>query len=251
MRFDVVSLLPEMFVSLGHGLIGQAFQKKLAELHVHNPRQFTHDVHHTVDDRPFGGGDGMVLQAEPLARTLEAIRSTTVSQGPVILLSAHGEPISTRLCETLSKQEQLTLVCGRYGGVDQRFINQFVDRQVSVGDCVVSGGELPAMMLMDALLRLKPGVLGNEESARQESFYTGRLECPQFTRPREWRGQSVPPVLLSGNHSQMLQYQHLISVLVTEELRPDLLNEPEDVMKRAHRLKSQMSPAEKTSWGLK
>jgi tRNA (guanine37-N1)-methyltransferase len=255
MRFDVITIMPDMFLALQHGLVGQALRKQRWELRLHNPRQFAEDVHHTIDDRPFGGGDGMVMLAEPLTRAVSAVtddlNAHRVVSGPVIFMSAHGTPISTGLCEELSRQAQVTVVCGRYGGVDQRFLNAKIDLEVSVGDSIFSGGELPGMALIDGVVRLLPGVLGNPESARAESFYSGLLEAPQFTRPRELAGVRVPDVLLSGHHSEVTKWRKLVSILVTRQRRPELLHHVNKLdLQEAQILYDKMSSDERAALGL-
>lgn len=259
MRFDVVTLFPDVLLSLRHaGLIGQAIEKGLIQLHLHNPRQFATDSYKSVDDRPFGGADGMIMLAEPLAQTIELVSHECerqhIAQGPVIYLSPAGEKLTHSVCEKLHTFPQLTLVCGRYGGVDQRFIQKYVDLEISIGDYIVNGGELPAMVLIDSVSRLIPGVLGNQVSLREESFFSGLLEAPQFTRPREFAGLMVPDVLLSGNHAKIQKWTRLVSILLTEERRPDLLEKvpiSSEELHEAHELEKTMTSAEREACGLK
>jgi tRNA (guanine37-N1)-methyltransferase len=228
MRFDVVTLFPEFFAAFAKmGVIGQALHNHLLELHVINPRKFTSDVHQTVDDRPFGGGDGMILKPEPLAQAIEAIHQDVPSdrRGPVILLSAHGRTLDYRLVQELADAPQITLVCGRYGGVDQRFINRYVDFEVSIGDFIMSGGELGAAVVIDSVARWIPQVLGHPDSVQNDSFYRGGLEHPLFTRPRDFNGQTVPATLASGDHKAIELYQRRAGIIKTRLIRPDLLQE--------------------------
>ena len=237
MRFDVVSLFPEFFVSLHRlGVVGQAFGKSLLELHVTNPRQFTHDKHQTVDDRPFGGGDGMILKPEPLAQSVEVItrhlQDKKAAIGPRILLSAQGQPLDFKKVQNLAQVGQVTLICGRYGGLDQRFINQYVDEEISIGDYILSGGELAAAVLIDAVARWIPGVVGDPQSLQNDSFYRGGLEFPLYTRPREFQGQNVPEILLGGDHGAIAKFNSRIATLWTLRRRPDLIGHltPEQVV---------------------
>ncbi|MCG3186128.1 MAG: tRNA (guanine-N(1)-)-methyltransferase [Rhodocyclaceae bacterium] len=228
MRFDVVSLFPAMFAAVTeHGVSGRAFERGLCSLHAWNPREFASDPHRTVDDRPYGGGPGMVMMAEPLAQALSAIRIAQQracgAPGPVILLSPQGRPLRDARVRALAAERMLTLVCGRYEGVDQRLIDACVDEEVSVGDFVLSGGELAAMSVIDAVVRLLPGALGDSESAQQESFAEGLLDCPHYTRPEIWRGVAVPEVLLSGHHERIRAWRASESMRLTRARRPDLL----------------------------
>jgi len=195
-RFDVVTLFPEMFEALtASGVSRRAYQQQLFELNTWNPRVFTEDRHKTVDDRPYGGGPGMVMMYPPLKKTVDAINQAVSQPGRVVYLSPQGAPLTQQKLIELQAYDHLTLVCGRYEGIDERFITHYVDEEVCVGDFVVSGGELPAMMLMDALIRLIPGALGHDQSAEQDSFADGLLDCPHYTRPVEVDGLSVPDVL--------------------------------------------------------
>ncbi len=221
MNWGVVTIFPELMdQALNVGVIGQARSRGLWQLQLINPRQFTTDVHQSVDDRPFGGGDGMLMLAEPLAKAVESF-------GPshVIHLSPKGRPWTDARARQLAEQPRVLLVASRYAGVDQRWIDTFVDEEVSLGDFVISGGELAAACVIDSVLRHRPGVLGNEVSADAESF-GGRfqlLEAPQFTRPREWRGQQVPPILAGGDHAKIEDFQFLTSLQLTLAVRPDLV----------------------------
>lgn len=231
MRFHVITLFPEMIEVMSRfGVVGQAVQDGRVSISSLSPRVFTSNVHQTVDDRPFGGGDGMIMMAEPLAMAIEnivkSIKEASAATPPrlrVIHLSPRGVPLTDEKVRELAGLDQLVLLASRYGGVDQRLLNHLVDEEISVGDYVLSGGELPALTLIDAVSRQLPGVLGNETSAEEESFAEGLLEYPQFTRPREWRGDGVPTRLLSGDHAKIAQWKRGVSVLVSVERRPDLL----------------------------
>ncbi|MBX2986556.1 MAG: tRNA (guanosine(37)-N1)-methyltransferase TrmD [Bdellovibrionaceae bacterium] len=222
MKFHVLTLFPEMLKSaLSAGLVGQGLKKNLLQVETHQPREAAEDAHRSVDDRPFGGGDGMIMMADVLARVLEGIRA----QGPtrVIYLSPQGPRLDDRKVRELATLPSLTLVCGRYGGIDQRALNQLIDEELSIGDYVLSGGEPAALVVIDSVARMLPGVLGHEESAHRDSFAQGLLEHPNFTRPRQWRGQSVPEALLSGHHGRIQEWKLRLSQLVTLKKRPELL----------------------------
>jgi tRNA (guanine37-N1)-methyltransferase len=222
LKFNIISLFPEMFGAIQQGVVGQAVKNQKITLNLINPRSFTSDIHKTVDDRPYGGGDGMVMMGEPLEKALESIGQ---DRGHVVYLSPHGKVWNDKLAREWAlefKQKPLTLICGRYGGIDQRFINTHVNSEISVGDFVLSGGEIAAMTVIDTLARLVPGVLGNAESSEAESFAEGLLESPQFTRPQELYGQAVPEALRGGNHKKIREFRQMISLLRTLQLRPDL-----------------------------
>jgi tRNA (guanine37-N1)-methyltransferase len=225
MRFDVVSLFPE-FVSavVRYGVTGRAVEQELLRLECWNPRDFTHDRHQTVDDRPYGGGPGMVMLAEPLSRCIEAARNAT-PDSKVILLSPQGRTLTQQFVRMLAQRPGMILVAGRYEGVDERLIEAQVDEEWSIGDYVLSGGELAAMVMIDAIARMLPGVLGDAESAAQDSFMQGLLDCPHYTRPEIWRDQPVPPVLLSGNHAAIARWRRQQALGRTWERRPELINE--------------------------
>jgi tRNA (guanine37-N1)-methyltransferase len=202
LRFDVVSLFPEVFEPVFRaGVVGRAISRGLLELHAHDLREHTHDRHRQVDDLPYGGGPGMVLKPEPLFEAIEAIRAE--NPGPVILMEPWGEPFTQQVARELAAEPGLVIVCGRYEGIDDRVRESLADREISIGDYVLSGGELPAMVVVDAVSRLVPGVLGDEESLTGDSFTAGLLGHPQYTRPAEFRGLRVPEVLLSGNHREI------------------------------------------------
>jgi len=221
-RFDVVTLLPEMFEAARLGVTGRAFERGLAQLRLWNPRDYTHDVHHTVDDRPYGGGPGMVMKVEPLrAAILDAKRAAPGSR--VAYLSPQGRRFDQQAAAELAGRDGLILVAGRYEGIDERIIARHVDEEWSIGDYVLSGGELAAMVLIDVVLRLRPGVLGHEDSAAQDSYVAGLLDCPHYTRPEEIDGLRVPAVLLSGNHEAIRRWRLGQALGRTWERRPDLL----------------------------
>jgi len=228
MRFDVVTLFPEMFAAVAdHGITRRARELGLWQLATWNPRQFSHDRNRAVDDRPFGGGPGMVMMAEPLAAAVEAARAAQQSvagtAGRVVALAAAGRPLThAHVRGWAAEGAPLVLVCGRYEGIDQRFIDACVDEQVSLGDFVLSGGELAAMALIDAVVRQLPGAL-KIESAADESFATGLLDAPHYTRPEVWRGRSVPDVLLSGHHAQIARWRREQALARTARERPDLI----------------------------
>lgn len=222
MKFGVITLFPEMFTALtDQGVVGKAFSDQLS-IQFFNPRDFTGDKYRTVDDRPFGGGPGMLMMAEPLARAVEAAK-LELPTAKVVFMSPQGEVFNQKKAEALSKTESVILVCGRYEGIDQRFIDTFIDMELSIGDFVLSGGEVPAMAVMDAVARLMPGVLGHADSAVQDSFNNGRLDHPHYTRPEEWRGQKVPDVLLSGHHKNIEKWRAEKALEATQKRRPDLL----------------------------
>jgi tRNA (guanine37-N1)-methyltransferase len=230
-NFHVVTIFPEFFSSpFDHGVIRRAKTDNLLEIHIQDLRNWTYDRHRTVDDRPFGGGEGMLLKPEPLFRAVEAILPERTARQRVVLLSAQGKPFTQATAEHYSELEDLLLICGRYEGVDERVAEHLVDEEISVGDFVLSGGEPAAVLVVDAVARLLPGVLGNEESARNESFSRegqGLLDCPQYTRPAEFRGWKVPEVLLGGNHEEIKRWRKIASRSKTERLRPDLLGSRE------------------------
>lgn len=223
MTFYVVTLFPELIRSVfEHGVVAGAAKSGVLTLHTINPREFTSDVHHTVDARPYGGGDGMVMMYQPLKRAVDHA-SSLGAQGPRVYLTPQGERWTDRLARELAAEPDVTLICGRYAGVDQRFVELEVDREISIGDYVLSGGELPAAVLMDSVARYRPGVLGNSVSPLRESFAgNGHLECPAVTRPRDVQKLPVPEILLSGHHQRIEQFQSSVSLLRTYFLRRDL-----------------------------
>jgi tRNA (guanine37-N1)-methyltransferase len=219
-----VSLFPEMFGSVtGVGITGRAVRDGLLTFHAWNPREFTHDRHRTVDDRPYGGGPGMLMKIQPLRDAIHAAKAEAPGKPCVVYLSPQGQQLDQALVESLASEQSLILVAGRYEGVDERLISAEVDREVSLGDFVLSGGELAAMAVMDAVTRLIPGALGHALSAEQDSFADGLLDCPHYTRPEVYEGQAVPDVLLGGHHDQIRRWRLKQSLRRTRERRPDLL----------------------------
>lgn len=224
MRIDVVTLFPPMFDALtGHGVTGRAVKRQILQLALWNPRDFTYDNHRTVDDRPYGGGPGMVMLAQPLTEAVQAARAADPEPAHVVYLSPQGRPLDQAGVEQLAQRRRLLLVAGRYEGIDERFIEAEVDEEWSIGDYVLSGGELAAMVLVDAVARLLPGVLGHEASAAQDSFAGGLLDCPHYTRPEVWEGREVPAVLLSGDHAAIARWRMQQALGRTWLRRPDLL----------------------------
>lgn len=220
LSIEVITLFPDMIENaVSYGVLGQALKSELFSVRAHSPRESADDRHRTVDDRPFGGGDGMIMLPETLEKTLLKVKHNT---SKVIYLSPQGKPLDDTMARRLSKENHLIFICGRYGGIDQRIINSYVNEEVSIGDYVLSGGELGALVLIDALSRFIPGVLGHSESSENDSFSQGLLEHPNFTRPREYLGQQVPEVLLSGNHKLISDWKQNVSALVTLKKRPDL-----------------------------
>lgn len=219
MKIDILTLFPEMFDALDTSLIGRAQNNNLVEINKINIRDFSKNKHGKVDDYVFGGGDGMLMCPQPL---YDAINSVKTNNSHVIYLSPKGKPLTQSIVKDISKKSHLILVCGHYEGIDQRIIDLCVDEEISIGDYILTGGELPAMVLTDALLRYIPGVLGNENSAKEESFSDGLLEHPQYTRPREFKGLSVPKVLLSGNHAEIEKWKIEQKLLETKKHRKDL-----------------------------
>ena len=235
MRFDVITIFPELFAPfMQTGINRRAFEAqvdggKLVDLRFTNPRDFADGNYRRTDDRPFGGGPGMVMMAEPLARCVEAIHAERAAPAPcpVVLFSPIGMPLNHSQVQQWSDSQGAILVCGRYEGLDQRFIDQFVTHQVSLGDFVLSGGEIAAMALLDAVARLQPGVLGDADSHAQDSFNPalgGLLDCGHYTRPEVWRQAMVPPVLLSGHHADIERWRTAQRLALTQQLRPDLLS---------------------------
>lgn len=223
MRFDVITLFPELVRSLiGQGVTGRALDRGLARVETWNPRDYTHDVHRTVDDRPYGGGPGMVMKPEPLVAALEEARQASPGV-PVVYLSPQGRRFDQETARQWSDSPGRILVCGRYEGIDERFIESQVDEEWSIGDYVLSGGELPALVMMDAVIRLLPGVLGDADSAEQDSYTDGLLDCPHYTRPERFDDRQVPAVLTSGDHEAIRRWRLQQSLGRTWQRRPDLL----------------------------
>ena len=224
MHFHVVTLFPE-FVSAwaGHGVVGRAMQGGLLRLDLTNPREYAEGAHRAVDDRPYGGGPGMVMQVAPLRRALANVRAAMPPGSPVIALGPQGRVFDQAMARSLADEPGMVLVCGRYEGIDERLLEADVDLELSVGDYVISGGELAALVVADAVARLVPGVLGDAGSADEDSFTTGWLDCPHYTRPEEIDGQRVPEVLLSGNHAAIRRWRLKQSLGRTWQRRPELL----------------------------
>ena len=225
MRFDIVTLFPEMFNALNAwGVTGRAFEQNLVRMKTWNPRDYTHDARRTVDDRAYGGGPGMVMMAKPLEETLDAILADQEGKkAPVVLLSPHGERFNQKMAKDICDLGEITFICGRYEAVDQRLIDRRVDKEISLGDFVLSGGEIPAMAIMDAVIRLIPGVLGDAQSVAQDSFMDGLLDCPHYTRPENYENLLVPDVLLGGHHAKIADYRRKQSLELTLKRRPDLI----------------------------
>ncbi|QLE84608.1 MULTISPECIES: tRNA (guanosine(37)-N1)-methyltransferase TrmD [Shewanella] len=224
MWLGVVTLFPEMFRAVtDFGVTGRAVKNGLLELQTWNPRDFTHDKHRTVDDRPYGGGPGMLMMVQPLRDAIHAAKAAAGEDAKVIYLSPQGRKLTQQGVEELAQSENLILVCGRYEGIDERIIQAEVDEEWSIGDYVLSGGELPAMTLIDSVSRLVPGVLGKQASAEQDSFSDGLLDCPHYTRPESLDGVDVPAVLLSGNHEHIRRWRLQQSLGRTLLRRPELL----------------------------
>lgn len=227
MHFHVISLFPEMIeAAASAGVVGQAIARGKLGLTSISPRDFTSNTHHTVDDRPFGGGDGMIMLAETLTSALAHVKDDLEGRVRTIHVSPRGTPFSDAKARELAGYDHLILISSRYGGADQRFLNAHVDEEISLGDFILTGGELATLVMIDAIGRLQSGVLGNQASSENESFAGdfGLLEHPQFTRPREWSGQAVPKDLMSGDHARIKKFQEDLMILVTAERRPDLLS---------------------------
>lgn len=228
MRVDVLTLFPGMLEGyLGQSLLAKAIDRRLIEVHLHDIRRWADNRHRKVDDRPFGGGPGMVLQVKPVVEAVEAVQALA-SPGRLIVFTPRGRTLTQPLVEALAREPRLVLVCGRYEGFDQRVFDILQPEELSLGDYITSGGEVAAMVLIDAVSRLIPGVLGDSRSCRDDSFSAGNrlLEYPQYTRPREYRGHRVPPVLLSGDHQEIARWRREQSYLITRRQRADLLAPP-------------------------
>ena len=227
MRFDVVTLFPELFAPfLTSGITRRAYASGQVDVRLENPRDYASGNYRRVDDRPFGGGPGMVMMAEPLSDCLSTIRGQRDQGVPVVLFSPLGQPLDHAMVSRWASSQGAILVCGRYEGIDQRFIDAHVTEQISLGDFVLSGGEIAAMALLDAVARLQPGVLSDAESFAQDSFnpaLDGLLDCPHYTRPEQWRGMPVPDVLLSGHHERIARWRRDQRLTLTARLRPDLI----------------------------
>ena len=230
MRFDVITIFPEMFEALSrHGITRRALEERRFELRLWDPRDFTTDNYRRVDDRPYGGGPGMVMMAEPLEACVDAARQRQREAGvpspKVLLMSPQGERLTEALVRNLAEEPGLVLVAGRYEGIDERLVGRCVDREISIGDYVTSGGELPAMVVIDCLVRRLPGSLNDAESAAQDSFSAGMLDWPHYTRPEQWKDARVPEVLLSGNHAAIARWRRKQALGRTWDRRPDLVDE--------------------------
>jgi len=223
MIFDVITIFPSMFDGpMSASVIGIARERGLLEVRTHDLREWTHDRHRTTDDEPYGGGPGMVMKPDPIFEALDAVQSLEDEPGYVIFLTPGGAPFSQKLAVDLASLERLVFVCGRYEGIDERAVSR-ADLELSIGDYVLTGGELPAMVVIDAVSRHVPGVLGDDESCVDESFAEGMLEYPQYTRPRELRGLTVPEVLLGGDHARIAQWRREQALRKTARVRPELL----------------------------
>jgi tRNA (guanine37-N1)-methyltransferase len=228
MKIALITLFPEMFKAItDYGISGRAVNQELLEISSFDPRDFTDDPHATVDDRPYGGGPGMVMMIEPLRKAISAAKDWIQGEPLVIYLSPQGKVLQQSAVNQFATQQSLILIAGRYEGIDERLIELEVDQEWSIGDYVLSGGELPAMVFIDALIRQLPGALGHKESANQDSFAEGILDCPHYTRPDKYEGLDVPEVLLSGNHEKIRQWRLKQSLLRTKQRRPDLLDKLE------------------------
>lgn len=224
-RFDLLSVFPGMFASVfAYSLLKNAQGKKLIDIRVHDIRHYSSDKHRMTDDAPYGGGGGMVMKVEPIDRALQAVAPDR-DQALIVLLTPQGETFHQRIAEELATHRQIVLICGHYEGIDERIRSHLVDREISIGDYVLTGGELPAMVLVDAVARLVPGVLGNAASSQMDSFAMELLEYPQYTRPAEYRNWKVPDVLISGHHGEIEKWRRRESLRRTLARRPDLLKQ--------------------------
>ena len=225
MRFHILTIFPDFFQGpFQHGVVAKAAEAGRIKIHIHDLRNWTHDRHRTVDDRPFGGGEGMLLKPAPIFEAVESVWPERNPAQRLVLLSAQGKRFDQETARRYSQYQELLLICGRYEGVDERVTEHLADEEISIGDFVLSGGELGAALVVDCVARLLPGVLGNEDSALQESFsHSGLLDCPQYTRPADFRGWKVPEVLLSGNHEEIRRWRDKLAREKTARNRPDLL----------------------------
>lgn len=228
MRFDVITLFPDMVRSaIAVGITGRAIESKIIDLFLWNPRDFTVDKHRTVDDRPYGGGPGMVMKYQPVHDALAAAKHVCGKTGKVVYLSPQGKTISQELLAQAAQMQRLILIAGRYEGIDERIIEKDCDEEWSLGDFVLSGGELAALVIIDGITRLLPGALGDDESATQDSYADGLLDCPHYTRPQQINGASVPSVLMNGNHADIKRWRLQQALGKTWQKRPDLLDKKE------------------------
>lgn len=221
MKINILTLFPKMFTPLQESMLGRAREKGILDINLINIRDYTEDKHNRVDDTPFGGGAGMVMQVQPI---LSAYRENHL-QGPCLYMSPRGKMLNGEMAESLSRQEEITILCGHYEGVDQRALDLLQAEEVTIGDYILTGGELPAMVLVDTIARFLDGVLAGEESVKEESVYSGLLEYPHYTKPREVEGLAVPEVLVSGNHEKIDLWRYEKSLEITKERRPDLFRE--------------------------
>ncbi len=228
MRIDILTLFPEMCESvLGESIIGRARANGCIEIGCRNIRDYTLDKHNRVDDAPYGGGTGMIMQTQPIFDCYAALCEETGTKPHLIYLSPQGKTLTQKKVKELAKLDNIALLCGHYEGIDQRIIDEIVDEEISIGDYVLTGGELPALVLADSIARMQPGVLANEDAFTLESHYSGLLEHPQYTRPFEWHGVTVPEVLISGHHANIQKWQREQSLMRTLERRPDMLEKAE------------------------
>ena len=226
MRIDILTLFPEMFQNvLGESMLKIASEKELVSFHLHNIRDYSNDKHRCVDDKPYGGGAGMVMKPEPVFNAVEAVELLDDAVSTKILLTPQGKTFNQGIADNLSKETRLMIICGRYEGFDERIRSGIDALEISIGDYVLTGGEIPAMVVIDSISRLVPGVLGGDDSLQDESFVNRMLEYPQYTRPAEFRGMKVPEVLKSGHHSKIEEWRAENAVLRTQERRPDLLKD--------------------------
>ncbi|MCP4080381.1 MAG: tRNA (guanosine(37)-N1)-methyltransferase TrmD [Planctomycetaceae bacterium] len=231
MRFDILTLFPDMFPGyLGQSLLNKAIQKGIVDVQVHDLRMWTKGTHRKVDDRPYGGGPGMIIMVEPVVDAVEAIQKLDDTPAQVVMTTPQGTRLNQKLVEDLAVQQRFLLLCGRYEGFDQRVIDVLKPLEISIGDYILNGGEVASMVMVDTLVRMVPGVLGHEESSIQDSFSRGNrmLEYPQYTRPRDYRGLPVPEILLSGNHPEIEKWRAAQSLLRTQQRRADLLDEKDN-----------------------
>lgn len=225
MRFDIITVLPSLLESpFAHSILQRAQKKGIAEIHVHNLRDYAHNKHKSVDDYPYGGGSGMVMQIEPFALCIEKLKSER-DYDEIIYMTPDGVTLNQEIANDLSTKKNIIILCGHYKGIDQRIRDIFVTKEISIGDYVLSGGELPAAIVVDAVIRLIPGVLSDETSALSDSFQDGLLDAPIYTRPADWKGHRVPDVLLSGNEAKINEWRDEQQLIRTRERRPDLLND--------------------------
>ncbi|MDL2289162.1 tRNA (guanosine(37)-N1)-methyltransferase TrmD [Clostridia bacterium OttesenSCG-928-F22] len=226
MRIDILTLFPDMFAPvINESIMGRAVAGGILQIHLHNIRDYADNKHRQVDDYPFGGGAGMLMMPQPIFDCMEAVEKLSPIKGKRIYLSPRGKVFNNKMAREMATEERLILLCGHYEGVDQRVIDNIIDMELSIGDFVTTGGELPAMVMTDCIARFIPGVLGDKTGADEESFEGGLLEYPQYTRPSDFRGMKVPEVLLSGHHANIVKWQREQSEKITRAVRPDLLSE--------------------------